>query len=547
MSHQVFDLNQLKIKEENGNKYYTIPAGTKIYRGGYPADMHPNAFFGFNPDHVKQYGSVTEYTIKENLKVLALMEMDTSSDFYTSALQSIQDALVQSYSYSNPKKIRDSIPAYDYAVVNHICNKTDYDGYAMHDGYKTDSRGTFHAELVICDCYDRVEQGAKGEQAAPRVKRKKRPVVEQTNFYFVEEDKQSSFSSSFGTPTSESLFSSPLGTPHGESLFSSPLGTPKEKELGSRLEKTTETPNGFIPFNLSSPDTKSPLKEELEEDGNDIRSMLFGSPQQDPVKLKNGYNNEGMKDTTAVKNLNFYGGKRKTKRRNRKTKNKTKRRNRKTKNKTKRRRNRRTRKGGLFKRKYTIQEIINYIDGLYDIDLMQPPDKIDILNTLENIQQSYIEACTSFPRKINKECEERKIDDIYEPINNIIKQLINLPTDITPDGSVDENMKNRLERVKEYFTNKQRGHSEKIGDYTIKNTMTNTTPKLNSNDINENAELPNYSRLATTNRKAVGIDKSPTILYYNPDSPVRKKGGKRKTRRKSKTKSRRKRTKKVKH
>ena len=529
MSHQVFDLKQLKIKEENGNKYYTIPAGTKIYRGGYPADMHPNAFFGFNPDHVKQYGSVTEYTIKENLKVLALMEMDTSSDFYTSALQSIQDALVQSYSYSNPKKIRDSIPAYDYAVVNHICKKRDYDGYAMHDEYTSDSGGAFHAELVICDCYDIVEQGKKGEQSAPRVRKKKH--VEQTNFYFVEEDKQSSFSSSFGTPTSESLFSSPLGTPHGESLFSSPLGTPKEKELGSRLEKTTETPNGFIPFNLSSPDTKSPLKEELEEDGNDIRSMLFGSPQQDPVKLKNGYNNEGMKDTTAVKNLNFDGGKRKTNRRNRKTK-----------NKTKRRRNRRTRKGGLFNnRKYTREDVINYVNDLGDIKYMGKEQNTDLLEVFEAIKNKKIEACTSlFKRDMN--CEYEKIHDIYEVIINKLQSL----------STRDDNIITRRNILIDHFQKKIYDHVKKAGyskEYykAKKNTNENTTPKLNSNDINENAELPDYSRLATTNRKAVGIDKSPTILYYNPDSPVRKKGGKRKTRRKSKTKSRRKRTKKVKH
>jgi hypothetical protein len=284
--------------------------------------MHRNAFFGFNPDHVKQYGSVTEYTIKENLNVLAIMKMDKSSNFYSSAPQEIQKALNESYSYSNPeKRIRDSIPAYDYAVVNHICDKTDYHGYAMHDKYTSDAGGTFHAELVICDCYDKVEQGVRGEQAAPRVQRKKRPVVEQTNFYFVEEEKKS--------PGYLSL----LGTPKRKSLFSSPLGTPQEDILGIRLVKTPETPKGFIPFNLSSPDSNSPLKEVLKKDQNEARSMLFGSPQQDPTKLKNGYNNEGMKDTNAVKTLNFGGRKRKTKRRNRKTK-----------NKSKRRRNRRSRK-----------------------------------------------------------------------------------------------------------------------------------------------------------------------------------------------------------
>lgn len=360
-SENIFDL-KMNIElntDENGNKYYIIPVGTKIYRGGFPADMHRNAFFGFDPDHVKQYGSVTEYTIKEKLNVLAIMEMNETISFYTSAPQEIQDALVQSYSYSNREKIRDSIPAYDYAVVNHICDNTTYHGYAMHDKYTSDSGGKFHAELVICDCYDRVEQGAKGEQAAPRVQRKKRPVVEQTNFYFVEEAKQSPAYSPLGTP---------LGTPPGKSLFDSPLGKPQEDKLGSRLEETPETPNGFIPFKLSSPDTtKSPLKAELDKDENEARSMLFGSPQQDPTKLKNGYddqgmkektvqtlfgspqqdpvklqnkyNSEGMKDTTA-RNLDLGGGKRKTKRRNRKTKRKTKRR----KTRTKRRRNRRTKK-----------------------------------------------------------------------------------------------------------------------------------------------------------------------------------------------------------
>ena len=318
MSNSVFDLKQLEIKEENGHKYYIIPAGIKIYRGGFPADMHTNAFFGFDPDHVKQYGSVTEYTIKENLKVFAIMEMDTSSNFYKNNAI-IKNALNESYSYSNPKKIRDSIPAYDYAVVNHICNKTEYDGYAMHDSYKTESGGIFHAELVICDCYDRVEQGVKRKKAAPRVQRKKRPVVEQTNFYVVEQE-------------NKSPDSSPLGTLSGKLSFYSPLGDGNKQEIvGTSLTETPETPKGFIPFNLGSPNSNSPLKVELDKDGNGIRSMLFGSPRQDPGNLRIKYTSEGMPDPT-VKTLN-YGGKRKTKRRNRKTK-----------NKSKRRRNRRSRK-----------------------------------------------------------------------------------------------------------------------------------------------------------------------------------------------------------
>uniref|UniRef100_A0A6C0AY98 Uncharacterized protein n=1 Tax=viral metagenome TaxID=1070528 RepID=A0A6C0AY98_9ZZZZ len=329
----IFDLKTLKIQNENnGNKYYIIPEGTKIYRGGFPADMHRNAFFGFDPDHVKQYGSVTEYTIKDELNVLAIMEMDNTSNFYNENKENteIQDALNESYSYTSntEKRIRDSIPAYDYAVVNHICDKTNYHGYAMHDGYETDAGGTFHAELVICNCYDKVEQGVKGEQAVPKLQRKKRPVeLEQTNFYVVEQENKS-----------------PDSSPLGKLPFYSPLGDGNKQEIvGTRLTETPDTPKGFIPFDLSSPDSNSPLKTELDKDKNGIRSMLFGSPRQDPDNLRIKYTFEGMPDPTA-RNLKLGGGKRKTKRRNRKTKSKTKRRNRKTKNKSKRRRNRRSRK-----------------------------------------------------------------------------------------------------------------------------------------------------------------------------------------------------------
>lgn len=259
MSNSVFDLKKLEIKEENRNKYYTIPTGTKIYRGGFPADMHSNAFFGFDPDHVKQYGSVTEYIIKDDLKVLAIMEMDTSSNFYTSAPK-IQDALIQSYSYTNTKKIRDSIPAYDYAVVNHICDNTTYHGYAMHDSYKTESGGIFHAELVICDCYDRVEQGEKGEQAPPRVERKKRPAPK------------------YNSPLSEVAPS--IG------LFQSPDESPEKKELGN----------------------------------SETKRLLFGSPNHSPLKLKLDFDDNGKKSGNINANLfnsqpSRGGGKRKTRKR----------------------------------------------------------------------------------------------------------------------------------------------------------------------------------------------------------------------------------------
>ncbi len=92
MSDPIFNLQSITLEDDkkNGNKYYIIPADTVIYRGGFPGDMQSNAFFGFNVDHVKQYGSVTKYTINKQLKVLALMEINKKSNFYISAPKNIK-------------------------------------------------------------------------------------------------------------------------------------------------------------------------------------------------------------------------------------------------------------------------------------------------------------------------------------------------------------------------------------------------------------------------------------------------------------------------
>ena len=70
------DDNSNLIVNENGNKYYNIPSNINIYRGGNAFELQNNSFFGFDMDHVKQYGSVSMYTTDVPLQVLALMEMD---------------------------------------------------------------------------------------------------------------------------------------------------------------------------------------------------------------------------------------------------------------------------------------------------------------------------------------------------------------------------------------------------------------------------------------------------------------------------------------
>ena len=242
--------------------------------------------------------------------------------------------------------------------------------------------------------------------------------------------------------------------------------------------------------------------------------MLFGSPQQDPVKLKNGYNNEGMKDTTAVKNLNFDGGKRKTNRRNRKTK-----------NKTKRRRNRRTRKGGLFN-KFTVEQVKEYINDLGDINNMGKDQKTDLLGVFEAIKNKKIEACTSLFKRDMK-CEYEKIHEIYEVIINKLQSL----------STSDTNIITRRDILIDHFQKKLDDHVKKIGysdEYDeFERQKIQAKENTNMNTINQRWINKLEDSVVSNSKK-----KKVTFVV----------GGKRKTkRRKTRTKSRNRRTKKVKH
>ena len=175
-NHSNFDIDEAEIIKKKGNKYYIIPEHTLIYRGGNISDLRDNAFFGFNVDHVKQYGNVSEYKTNKQLKVLALMEMDTNSKFYKSAPENIKNALNEAYSYNKPERVRVSNPTDDYGVVNYLCDEK-YHGYAMHSNYKTDSGSKFHAELVICNCTqhtDMINANIEKTSEPPRIKRKRK-------------------------------------------------------------------------------------------------------------------------------------------------------------------------------------------------------------------------------------------------------------------------------------------------------------------------------------------------------------------------------------
>jgi hypothetical protein len=169
-----FDINNAKVHNElnedgkpNGNKYYELTEGT-IYRGSDSEDtnlVNPDkpAFFGFTLAAVAPYGTYKHtYPVKEGLKLLAIMEMDTRSNFYKDAPKDIKTILETNFGYTT-KDLRYSPDGYsdtsDKDVMEYLCeNYKSYDGYAMNGlkkkaETKADKKGsgTFHAELAVCE------------------------------------------------------------------------------------------------------------------------------------------------------------------------------------------------------------------------------------------------------------------------------------------------------------------------------------------------------------------------------------------------------------
>ena len=168
---KVFDINGADVhNESNGNKYYKIPMKTKLYRGSDTESSHivqskPPPFFGFTSEAVTNYGAYTHtYSIMEELKLLAIMEMDTKSTFYQEAPINIKKILDTNFGY-NTKDLRyspvEKTNQDDRNVMVYLCeNYKSYDGYAM-NGLKTKNTGitgseTFPAELAVCGNLERV-------------------------------------------------------------------------------------------------------------------------------------------------------------------------------------------------------------------------------------------------------------------------------------------------------------------------------------------------------------------------------------------------------
>lgn len=140
------------FRKENIN-VYVIDKETKIYRGDKsdvnPQDKLSKEYLFFTPkmDQAKQYGIVSEFETNKHLRVVALDNI--TEDFFNSAPEDVKKYLESNYGYNTDKKLRISTESGDFRVSQYICDEG-YDGYAI-DTMATDSEGTFHQEIVICN------------------------------------------------------------------------------------------------------------------------------------------------------------------------------------------------------------------------------------------------------------------------------------------------------------------------------------------------------------------------------------------------------------
>lgn len=226
-----FSIDSAQTQEMNGDLYYTIPKGTVVYRGGQLSTMPNNAFFGFNVEDVKQYGTVYAYEIREDTMVLAIMKMDNKSTLYNESDKKVKEALNKAYgmSTSEGKKRRDSQSNLDYLVVNDLCERG-YSGYAINNLVKTTSGALFHGELVLCNSATKIKNPKKKmEGDAPRLERKK-----------AKRPDNSSINSPVHVPvnTTNISYSSPMqprSNLFGESSFESPTITKENRKNLSNM------------------------------------------------------------------------------------------------------------------------------------------------------------------------------------------------------------------------------------------------------------------------------------------------------------------------
>lgn len=136
-------------QKNDGNDYYELKKGTKLYRGddrNIDVNKYKPRFFVKEIEHAKVYGKIIyEFSVKEDLKLLAIDKNITS--FYDNAPTNIQTILKENYGYESGNRLSESKK--DNALLDYICSKNEYHGYAANEMPTQISH--FDPEITICE------------------------------------------------------------------------------------------------------------------------------------------------------------------------------------------------------------------------------------------------------------------------------------------------------------------------------------------------------------------------------------------------------------
>lgn len=148
------------VDESDGLVYYTIPKGTRLYRGDTDAyhdyleqgqvTFSPNrsGFFGVQAEGVESYGIIFEFITDKEYVLLALDDDNVMSFLFDNANdKKIKRILRENYGYGGGT--RNSVSGPDNYFSNYLCS-LGYNGYAITQT-KTDFGGTFHEEIMLCN------------------------------------------------------------------------------------------------------------------------------------------------------------------------------------------------------------------------------------------------------------------------------------------------------------------------------------------------------------------------------------------------------------
>ncbi len=220
------------IEDEDGNTYYMLDKGAKIYRADDNkinlSDYKPR-FFGYNEEDITSYGSVVyEFKTNKRLKLLALDKNIKS--FYDSAPKNIKKILDKQYGYDGTKVvIRDSNSKKDNELVDYL-SKNNFDGYATNLMDKVDGfDGLFHREIVICQHKNYDTPTNKSQLSPGKIKKlnQEARLLQNNKEQKHTRKKQRRLSSRSPSPSRISLTS--------KSLFDSP--SPSKRLFGGKRKK----------------------------------------------------------------------------------------------------------------------------------------------------------------------------------------------------------------------------------------------------------------------------------------------------------------------